>query len=420
MTTTAKKNILFLTLGRLISMFGTGVQGIAVPLYILEVTGRASMMALFSLCTLIPALIAAPFAGVIGDHYNRKFIMVITDAVRFVLIGLLAVLTLFRSLMLWMLFVVQIFVAISDSLFNSSTDGILPDLADGEHLHQANAARSSTDAVSMILGPVIGGVIFGIGGILPIFIINAFSFALSGVIEFMIKYQKTTVSAEKLTSSSFVLQIKQTLLFIWKRTNVRFLFLMGMILYFLFYPLFDVVFPYVVKKTLGFSATLLGVFFAFLMGGVLGGNILTGKLFNPANSGRLMRSGVAFETALIILVGAMTLPVMQVFMGGTGFRLLAVLCLLLFFIGFFSAWVLIPVQVNLQTLVPNNMRSKFYSMLNFFSQAAVPMGAMIYGVLLDSMQSHYIIFGVALIFSGLAFMFLGKMGKEIYLYKDED
>ena len=242
---------------------------------------------------------------------------------------------LFGSLVLWMLFIIQVFVAISDSLFNSSTDGILPDLADGDHLHQANAAKSSTDAVSMILGPVIGGVIFGIGGILPIFVINACSFALSGVFEFMIRYQKTTVSTEKLTSSSFASQIKQTLLFIWNRTNVRFLFLMGMIIYFLFYPLFDVVFPYVVKKTLGFSATLLGVFFAFLMGGVLGGNILTSKLFNTANSGRLMRSGVAFETVLIILVGTMTLPIMRNFFGGTGIRLLSVLCVLLFFIGFF-------------------------------------------------------------------------------------
>ena len=420
MTTSTKKNILLLTFGRLVSMFGTGVQGIAVPLYILEVTGKASMMALFSLSTLIPALIAAPFAGVIGDHFNRKAIMVITDALRFLLIGLLAIFAFTHSLVLWMLFVVQIFVAISDSLFNSSTDGILPDLAGSEHLHQANAAKGSTDAISMILGPVTGGVLYGVGGIFPVFLINALSFALSGLLEMMINYKKTTATQAKLTPVAFVQQIRHTLLFIWDRTSVRFLFLMGMILYFLFYPLFDIVFPYVVKRTFGFSSAQLGIFFAFLMGGVLGGNILTGKMFQTAGSGRLMHTGVLFETGLILLVGAISLPVMRELLGGTGIGLMSMLCILLFFIGFFSAWVLIPVQVNLQTLVPNDMRSKFYSMLNFFSQIAVPMGAMIYGILLDTMQSHYIIFGVGILFAGLAFSFLSKMKLEFYYSKNDE
>ncbi len=420
MTTSTKKNIFLLTFGRFVSMFGTGVQGIAVPLYILEVTGKASMMALFSLSTLIPALIAAPFAGVIGDHFNRKTVMVITDAARFLLIGSLAFFAFTGALSLWMLFVVQIFVAISDSLFNSSTDGILPDLAGSEHLHQANAAKGSTDAMSMILGPVTGGVLFGIGGIFPVFLINALSFALSGLMEMMISYQKTTSLQEKLTPIAFVQQIRHTLSFIWDRTSVRFLFLMGMILYFLFYPLFDIVFPYVVKKTFGFSSAQLGIFFAFLMGGVLVGNILTGKLFQTAGSGRLMHSGVLFETGLIMLVGAISLPIVRVILGGVGLRLMTMLCILLFFIGFFSAWVLIPVQVNLQTLVPNDMRSKFYSMLNFFSQAAVPAGAMIYGILLDTVQSYYIIFGVGLLFAALAFSFLSKLKIEFYYSKEEE
>jgi len=406
-------------MGRLVSMFGTGVQGIAVPLYILEVTGRASMMGLFSMSALIPALIMAPVAGVVGDRFNRKVILLITDIIRFVLIGMLAVLAYTKFLLLWVLFVVQVFVSMSDSLFNSSSEGILPDLVHDTHLHKANAAKSSMDAISLILGPVTGGVIFGMVGIFPVFVINACSFALSGFLEYFIQYEKTTSDNEKLTVSNFFQKINSTLQFIWKRQSIRVFFMMGMILYFLFYPLFDVVFPYIVKKTIGFSSTQLGLFFAFLMGGVLFGNIITSRLFIAKGAKKLMQSGIGFETFLIMVIGTTTIPFMQKLLGGASFRFLVLLCILLFFTGFFTAWVLIPVQVNLQKMVPNHMRSKFYSMLSFFSQAAVPAGAVIYGFLLDNTESHFIIFGVGILFACLAFGFLTKADHDVYNPKGE-
>ncbi len=93
-----KRNVFLLTAGRLVSLFGSGVQGIAIPLYILDVTGKASMMGLFSMATLIPGLLFAPVSGVLGDRFNRKVLMITTDVVRFLLISLLALLSLWIRL----------------------------------------------------------------------------------------------------------------------------------------------------------------------------------------------------------------------------------------------------------------------------------------------------------------------------------
>jgi MFS family permease len=59
-----KRNLTAYMIGRFISFIGTGAQQVALPLYILDLTHSGAMMALFSVLSIVPNLIAAPFAGV--------------------------------------------------------------------------------------------------------------------------------------------------------------------------------------------------------------------------------------------------------------------------------------------------------------------------------------------------------------------
>jgi len=81
-----EKNFVLFALGRLVSLVGSGIQMVAIPLYILDLTGSGAAMGIFTLLGMIPRLLAAPFAGVIGDRWNRKKIMVWTDFLRGILI----------------------------------------------------------------------------------------------------------------------------------------------------------------------------------------------------------------------------------------------------------------------------------------------------------------------------------------------
>lgn len=68
--------------GRFVSQLGWAVQDVALPLYVLDKTHSGSMMTAFILAEMIPALIVMPFAGVVGDRYNRKKLMVWFDIAR--------------------------------------------------------------------------------------------------------------------------------------------------------------------------------------------------------------------------------------------------------------------------------------------------------------------------------------------------
>lgn len=73
------KNLWMYIGGRFISLMGSGVQMIAIPLYILDLTKSGTLMGVFSILTLVPALITAPFSGIIGDRRNRRNIMIAMD-----------------------------------------------------------------------------------------------------------------------------------------------------------------------------------------------------------------------------------------------------------------------------------------------------------------------------------------------------
>lgn len=69
--------------GRLVSLLGSGIQSLALSLYILDITGSGAAMGTFLLITMLPRIVFAPLAGVLGDRLNRKWLMAYLDLFRY-------------------------------------------------------------------------------------------------------------------------------------------------------------------------------------------------------------------------------------------------------------------------------------------------------------------------------------------------
>ena len=119
------------------------------------------------------------------------------------------------------LFVCQVFVSIFDSLFNAATAAMLPDLVEARDYSRANAARSGVDSLSMIVGPVLGGVIYGLYGVKMVFLLNAVSFVLSAFCEQLIAYRAPDKKAARMTIENTLGEIVEVLVFIWRRLGLR-------------------------------------------------------------------------------------------------------------------------------------------------------------------------------------------------------
>jgi Arabinose efflux permease len=405
--------------GRFISLIGSGIQAIALPLYILDVTGSGTLMGLFSILTLAPALLTAPFSGIIGDRKNRKSIMIYTDIGRGMLLCLLAILTIIGDFNIYILFIAQVFISIMDSLFNASSSALMPELIAKDKLIEANSTKGVFDAASAIIGPALGGIIYGVFGIKTVFFINGVSFIISAAFSMFIIYNKKIEINEQIDMKIILSENFETLKYIKSKRGLMQLFTFAMISNFLLVPMLDILIPYVLRKELGFSSDKYGYLIGFFTVGILFGNVGISAYFKKLGLKKLMKTGLIVETVILVVFSALFFPqIVKIFGGATAILFISMLvcCLAM---GFSNAFVNTPIATNLQNLVPDEMRSRFFSILGMFSQGAVPIGSLIFGILIDLIKYYDLLTFINMASILAAGIFLLKACEEAYEAKTE-
>ncbi len=406
------RNFLLYSSGRFVSLIGTGIQDIALALFVLDITGSGAMMGLFLIMSMVPRLVLIPFAGVVGDSWNRKNIMVWMDYGRGALILGLAILAVNGMITIPILLGAQFLAAIMGSMFGPATSAMLPDLVDEEQFTRANSVMGSINSLSMIIGPVIGGIFYGIGGIMFALLFNGISFLASGFSEMFIDYHQDT---KKLGSVKNVIKdLKEGFNFIIDRRAITIMMVFILILNFLINPMFQVLLPYVMRVVIGFTSTQYGFLQSTFLGGLLIGNITIGVFFSKKSSDKLITRGLILQMALTTLFVIMIFPNMILRFGGAGMTLFGLFGALFIGIGTFNAYVNTPFMTTMQKLVPANFRSRVFSVLEVMSQGIVPIGIGIVGMMLDIIPAHYV--GVLIVSPAvvLSVFFVGKYSKPVF------
>lgn len=409
-----KRNFILYLMGRFISFIGTGIQQIAIPLFILDLTHSGVLMGVFSALNLVPNLITSPFAGILGDRKDRRKIMVAADFGRGILICMLGLLAFGGKLNIYILFGVQILISIMDSIFNSSSSAIIGELLDEDELMRAMSARGGLDAISMIIGPALGGIIYGFFGIKIVFFINGISFILSGVMSALMIYVCRNHNDGKITIKTFFHENGEVLTFIKKDKGLMQLAIFCMVSNLLVAPFMDIVMPYVVKKGIGFTSQQYGYMMATFTVGVLVGNIFLGVFAKNLKSKLLINLGLFIEGIMFFVLAIAVFPAQVKLFGGASWMLFAVLSGICLLIGAFNACINTPLQTNLQKMVPNDMRSRFFSLLGIFCQGAIPLGSIVYGILLDKFKYHHILFVVVILNAVVTAVFMIRAVEDVY------
>lgn len=415
-----KRNFILYLMGRFISFIGTGVQQIALPLFILDLTHSGALMGVFSALNLVPNLITSPFAGILGDRKDRRKIMVVSDFGRGILVCILGFLAFGGKLNIYILFGAQILISIMDSIFGSASSAIIGELLEEDELMRAMSARGGLDAFSMIIGPALGGVIYGFFGIKVVFFINGASFIFSGIMSVFMIYVCKNHNNEKLTIKTFFNDNKEVLIFIKSNKGLMQLFTFAMLSNLLIAPFIDIVMPYVIKKAIGFSSQQYGYLIASFTIGVLIGNVALGIFAKRIKTKVTLNAGLFVEALIFLGLSISIFPSGVKFLGGPSWLFFAVLAIIFLSIGTANACVNTPIGTNLQKMVSNDMRSRFFSLLGIFSQGAVPLGSMVYGVLLDKFHYYYILLVVVILNVIVTAVFVAKAVDEVYEPKMED
>ncbi|MBN1566032.1 MAG: MFS transporter [Anaerolineae bacterium] len=163
-----------LWIGQIVSLLGDWFNLIASAALITQLTDSGlAVGGLFVVRMLAPFLIS-PIAGVVADRYNRKYILMITDLARAVVV--LGFLLVDRGERLWLLYALTAIQLALSGFFFPARNAILPDIVEPEQLGAANAISSTTWSTMLAFGAAIGGIVTGMVGTDPSFIIDAITF----------------------------------------------------------------------------------------------------------------------------------------------------------------------------------------------------------------------------------------------------
>ncbi len=172
------RNFRLVWIGQVLSGLGTEFGYLAYPLLILALTGSAVLAGAVATITSVVAFLVRLPAGALADRWDRRATMIACDAVRTVTLAALAVLVATRHITWWVVLVAATIDRVGDTLFTPASNAALPAIVHDSQLESAWAASEGRQYGASLLGPALGGVLYGIARTLP-FVADAVSYGVS-------------------------------------------------------------------------------------------------------------------------------------------------------------------------------------------------------------------------------------------------
>ena len=119
LTILKNRTFLLLFLGNTISLIGFGFNLVGVSWLVLEVTGSELALGKLMAMATVPGVVLALFAGIIIDKVNRKWLLVVLDLFRMVVVSTFVILLIQDRFSMTALFITVLLMGTGSSLFLS-------------------------------------------------------------------------------------------------------------------------------------------------------------------------------------------------------------------------------------------------------------------------------------------------------------
>ena len=404
------KNFTLLILGQLTSLFGNFILKLALSMYVLEVTGSATVFAGILSAATIPTILLSPLGGILADRADRRNIMVALDALTGVSV-LCAALFLSESNAIAVISTLLIILSILSAFETPTVQACIPTMLQGDNIMKGNAVVNQVASLSYLIAPMLGGVLYAVFGLKPVMYASVVCFSITALFECFIK-----LSYQRIQSQGGVLQIvKQDFLssmqYISKeQTSISKMLLLTAFSRFFVMGITIVGLPFLVRTVLGLNAKYYGaaesaLAVATILGSIAAG-VLAEKLKIHKLSVLLASMGIFIIPAGIVFI----LPVNAIIKYGVT---VVSFCGMQAVISIFSIFAVSLIQQR----TPNHLIGKVMAYTSTVTLCVQPIGQIVYGFLFDRFYSavYFVLIptGIIVCIVGLSAMnFFKNMEKE--------
>jgi DHA3 family macrolide efflux protein-like MFS transporter len=170
-----------------ISLFGTGMNFAGVTLYVLAKTHSTVYVSLTVILLTLPRLIVPPLGGVLTDRVDRRYLSIILDLARAVIVILAALLAWWSRLELWQLYGMVLLLGVGFAIYWSSSLALLQEVIPAPQLVSANSAVLIAVQGGMLAAGGVVGFVYERTGLAGILAIDGATYALSALCFYLLR-----------------------------------------------------------------------------------------------------------------------------------------------------------------------------------------------------------------------------------------
>jgi MFS family permease len=224
-------SFIYFWLGRAISLLGTAITTVVLPILVYRLTGSPLLTSLLGAFEVIPYLVFGLFAGEIADRLNRRWLMTGSDLLNALLLGSIPVASWLHALTVPHIFVVALLSASAFVWFDTANFGALPTLVGHQNIVAANSSIASMSTVIAIIGPTLGGGLAALIGPSSAIGFDAASYLLSALSLALIPRALSNLRPQQSHDQRIIQRtfsgIREGIHFIYQQRLVRILTLLG-------------------------------------------------------------------------------------------------------------------------------------------------------------------------------------------------
>lgn len=366
----ASRDYVFFILGQLISVIGTWMQATALPYLAYRMTGRPLDLGLIGFSNTLPTLLFALPAGVLVEHWDKRKVVIIFQAIMSIQAFGLASLTYSGRIQMWHIIVLAFLYGSAVSVEVTARQAMLIEFTGRDALPSAIALQTTAFNVGRVIGPLVAAwIISATGGEGAVFLVNAVSF-LFVIAGLFLAQTRFKIQRQENVDRNLRGEFTEGLAYIRSNALVMSVILMAALIGFFGIPLVQQI-PALARdvlKTLTDTEAIIAA--------------RTSNLYAAQGVGALIAAFLAatmvsWNKQKMLLLGQISFIAAIILLGWTAKINLALV--LLVFIGWGTVTQLVMMNTLVQTEVPDFLRGRVFSVYFWALQGVAPFGSIFIG-----------------------------------------
>ena len=357
----------------------------AIIFYLTEKTGSAMVLSIASLAGFLPYAVFGPVIGVLVDRYDRKKIMIGADLIIAAAGVVLAIISLYMELPVWMVMIVLFVRSIGTAFHSPALSAVTPLLVPEEQLTKCAGYSQSLQSISYIISPAAAAFLYSAWELNVIIAMDVLGAVVACITVALVPIPKLSIEQQSL-KLNIMKEMKEGFAVLKENKGLFALLLIGTLYMFVYMPI-NALYSLITMKY--FSGTPMHVSITEIAyaSGMLAGGLLLGRFGNFKKRTILITVSI-FMMGVSLTISGLLPP--------SGFIIFVVCCVAMgLSVPFYSG-----VQTALfQEKIKLEYLGRVFSLTGSIISLAMPLGLILSGLFADrvGVNQWFLISGILIL-----------------------